>query len=471
MPALFGIYNLTAPSGLAIERQESSLARMEISIDESDKTQVDLLNKVCTLVESGDRGMALANAYAQLGQRLAQKEMPDAAERCFTNCLTICTREPGQYNRNKIIALTYLSDLFRHQARYAEAREMSQQASNDAQEALKQANDKNRAALSETLAVCLNKESLVEDAAGNYSQGEEKARQSLALYQKYKGEKDPLYAIASLALADNLRQEGRYKEALPILVNAEAVLDKSDNKNAHFAREKATAKNNLGALYYWMGDYLKAEKLIQVGYQMRLKKKGEYSDEVANSLGDLGCTYQKTGQLGKAEDALIKALRIRKKLLGAHRETAIVLGNLGNLYSQKNLLPKAITYYKSALEMLAMRDLSDHPEAAEYQEGLGIVLGREKHYKEALKSLRDSLQLRIKCLGKNNPDTAKSMISLGKVLTWIENDKKDKSERDYGEADRYLSEGKQILAATLGVNHGDYREVEQFEQRQKKFEQ
>ncbi len=348
---------------------------------------------------------------------------------------------------------------------------MSQEATRDAQQALKQANEKNRAVLSETLAICLNKESLIEDAAGNYVLGEEKARQSLALYQEYKGDKDPLYAIASLALADNLRQEGRYKEALPILVNAEAVLSKTDEKNAHFAREKATAKNNLGALYYWMGDYPKAEKLILEGYQMRLKKKGEYSDEVANSLGDLGCIYQKTGQLDKSEDAYRKALTIRKKLLGPHRETAIVLGNLGNLYSQKNLLPKAITYYNAALDMLALRGLSDHPEAAEYQEGLGIVLGREKHYKEALKNLRESLELRIKCLGKNNPDTGKSMISLGKVLTWIENDIQDKGERDYQEANRYLSEGKEILANTLGANHGDYKEVEQFEEQQKQLEQ
>lgn len=469
-PLLLALLGFTLQAhypGWTIESNDAAITSTDIRIDKNDTTQVKLLEKIQSLVDSGERGIPLASAYAKLGLTLVKTGQNESAERCLTNCLTISRREPGLNDRNKIMALTYLSDLFRHCARYEEARKLSQEASRDAQKAIEQSADKDSRILRETLAICLNKESLIEDGAGNYLKGEAKGRQSMALYQKLKGSKDPDYAVASLALADNLRQEGRYKEALPILKNAVQVLAKTDDNNAHYARENATARNNLGALYFWLGDYPKAEKLLQDGYQMRLKKLGEYSDEVANSLGDLGCVYQKTGRMQRAEKAYQEALTIRKKLLGAHRETAIVLGNLGNLASEQGQWEKARDYYQEALDMLLQRGLDGHPETAEYQEGLGLVLAHEKHYQESIKTLHDSLTIRLRCLGKNNPDTAKSIIALSKVLTWRENDKKDKTQRDYTEAKRYMSEGKQILAHTLGVNHGDYKKVEKFEEQQK----
>jgi Tetratricopeptide repeat. len=468
-PLLLALLGFTLQAhypGWTIESNDAAITSTDIRIDKNDTTQVKLLEKIQSLVDSGERGIPLASAYAKLGLTLVKTGQNESAERCLTNCLTISRREPGLNDRNKIMALTYLSDLFRHCARYEEARKLSQEASRDAQKAIEQSADKDSRILRETLAICLNKESLIEDGGWKLPKGRSKS-------QTVDGSLSKIERIEGPRLRGSQPGSGRQSAPRGSLqrsfadINAVQVLAKTDDNNAHYARENATARNNLGALYFWLGDYPKAEKLLQDGYQMRLKKLGEYSDEVANSLGDLGCVYQKTGRMQRAEKAYQEALTIRKKLLGAHRETAIVLGNLGNLASEQGQWEKARDYYQEALDMLLQRGLDGHPETAEYQEGLGLVLAHEKHYQESIKTLHDSLTIRLRCLGKNNPDTAKSIIALSKVLTWRENDKKDKTQRDYTEAKRYMSEGKQILAHTLGVNHGDYKKVEKFEEQQK----
>ncbi|MBK9774342.1 MAG: tetratricopeptide repeat protein [Candidatus Obscuribacter sp.] len=283
----------------------------------------------------------------------------------------------------------------------------------------------------------------------------------MELYKQIRAADDPVVASASIALADNLRQQGKYKEALPILVSAQGSLTKCKDKR--YAHSAATATNNLGAIYFWLGDYAKAEPLIESAYQMRRSVVSGNSDEIANSLGDLAAIYHKTGRYDKAESALHEALAIRQKSVGgAHRETALLLGNLGNLYAAQGKNDEAVKYYNQAIEVLKKAGLSQHPESGEYLEGLGLTLAKERQFDEALKLLRQSLVIRKKAFGLSNPDTAKSMVAIGKVLKW-QQDALPEGRRDYREAGRYLRDGAARLKETLGADHPDYLSVGKFE--------
>ena len=414
---------------------------------------------VAKLRASGPPGLPLASALARLGFAAEAIEDLPTAEAALNECLEISRKYPGKNNSNLIVALIYMSDLRRHQGRYNAAYDLSSQARRMAQaRVVAESNSKESV---DDLAICLNKLSLVEDGAGRYKRGEELARQSMELYKQIRAADDPVVASASIALADNLRQQGKYKEALPILVSAQGSLTKCKDKR--YAHSAATATNNLGAIYFWLGDYAKAEPLIESAYQMRRLVVSGNSDEIANSLGDLAAIYHKTGRYDKAESALHEALAIRQKSVGrAHRETALLLGNLGNLYAAQGKNDEAVKYYNQALDVLKKAGLSQHPESGEYLEGLGLTLAKEKQFDEALKLLRQSLTIRKKAFGLSNPDTAKSMVAIGKVLKW-QQDALPEGRRDYREAGRYLRDGAARLKETLGADHPDYLSVGKFE--------
>jgi len=413
---------------------------------------------VAKLRASSPPGLPLASALARLGFAAESIEDLPTAEAALEECLAISRQYPGKNNTNLIVALIYMSDLLRHKGNYDAAYDLASQARNMAQARVKAESNSKESV--DDLAICLNKLSLVEDGAGHYSQGEKLARQSMDLYKQIRSSDDPVVASASIALADNLRQQGKYKEALPILLSAHDTLSKCKDKR--YAHSAATATNNLGAIYFWLGDYAKAESLIESAYQMRRAVVSANSDELANSLGDLAAIYHKTGRYDKAEVALSEALAIRQKSVGgAHRETALLLGNLGNLYAAQSKNEEAIKYYNQAIDVLKKAGLSQHPESGEYLEGLGLTLAKEKQFDEALKLLRQSLAIRKKAFGVDNPDTAKSMVAIGKALKW-QQDALPEEKRDYRESAQFLREGAHKLKQALGAEHPDFLSVTRF---------
>ena len=82
-----------------------------------------------------------------------------------------------------------------------------------------------------------------------------------------------------------------------------------------------------------MGQYEKAEPLLVRAMDIRKQVLGEDHADYANSLNSLAVFYQVTGQYEKAEPLLVKALSIRKNELGEnHPEYATSLNNLAILY-------------------------------------------------------------------------------------------------------------------------------------------
>ncbi|MBI5171673.1 MAG: tetratricopeptide repeat protein [Candidatus Melainabacteria bacterium] len=414
---------------------------------ESENKLESLQQEVRRLRKDRPESIALASALARLGLAAESFDQWQLAGQALQECLTISRRHPGKDNGNLIVALIYLADHVRHQGRYSQARRLAQEAARLG-ESGKQ----------EDLAVCLSKLALIEDGAGCYAAGEAYARRALEIFKRI-SLTAPSTAVASLALADNLRQQGKYREALPILKEATAIL-KESGAGSPYAREAATARNNLGALYFWLGDYTNAEIDLNEALKMRLAVLPPESEEIANSLGDLAAVYHKTGRYQLCEEKLRQALKIRLSTLGRnHRETAILLGNLGNLYSQQAKYEEARDYYQQALQTLRAAGLQDHPEAGEYLEGLGLLETKQGNLPLAEKYLERSLKLRERTFGEQNPDTAKSKLALGRLLLARADKASDPKLRS-----RYLdsalakiSSAKETLERTLGPEHNDLK--------------
>jgi tetratricopeptide (TPR) repeat protein len=99
-------------------------------------------------------------------------------------------------------------------------------------------------------------------------------------------------------------------------------------------RQKQTA-DSLGKLYHAMGEYAKAEPLLQEALRIRQKVLGSEHPDTVTSLNNLAVQYQDMGEYAKAEPLYQEALRLHKKVLGPeHPNTANSLNNLAELYQR-----------------------------------------------------------------------------------------------------------------------------------------
>ena len=81
----------------------------------------------------------------------------------------------------------------------------------------------------------------------------------------------------------------------------------------------AMSLNNLGALYYNMGNLPKAEEYYIKSLKIRQNLFGENHSDVATCLNNLGILYINMGNLPKAEEFNIKSLKIYQNLFGERK--------------------------------------------------------------------------------------------------------------------------------------------------------
>jgi len=143
-----------------------------------------------------------------------------------------------------------------------------------------------------------------------------------------------------------LRNAGRYDDAVPLAERALAILEKAlgaEHPNV------ATALNSLATLYANKGDYERAEPLYQRALTILEKALGAEHPDVATALNNLAALYAYKGDYARAEPLYQRALAITEKALGAeHPDVATSLSNLATLYEAKGDLVRAVQVSRRA---------------------------------------------------------------------------------------------------------------------------
>src|SRR3989442_458425 len=107
--------------------------------------------------------------------------------------------------------------------------------------------------------------------------------------------------------ADQLSENGRYKDAVNIVTQLCKMIKRNFGENNS---DYANSLNNLGLMYYYMGDYSKAEPLYKNALEIRGKVLGENDSDYAASLQNLALLYSDIGYYSKAEPLYQRATRI-----------------------------------------------------------------------------------------------------------------------------------------------------------------
>ncbi|MDR0563958.1 MAG: DUF3856 domain-containing protein [Azoarcus sp.] len=179
----------------------------------------------------------------------------------------------------------------------------------------------------------------------------------------------------------------KYADAQAVLTQAAAIAEKNTDIFA-----SAKIYNNLGAAYYYQGNYKKALVWDEKAFDA-IEKSG-VSDNVllTNICDSIVSGYEHLNEPGKAGEWRQKAKAIREKAPSttaaesnsATPESAADIKNTAQTYLEKGDFDDAITLYKQALELEEKTLGYQHPDTIATCDSLAKAYDKKGDYKEAL---------------------------------------------------------------------------------------
>ena len=295
-----------------------------------------------------------------------------------------------------------MGNIYRLEGLYPEAREWITRGVNAVDKLKPQ--DKKR------LSAAYNYLALFNNSAGEFADSEKNARKAVK-FSIEAGLGKENEAMHRVVLANALRQQGKYKEALPELETAISIL-----KNGEQKRLLAAATNNLGALYFWMGDYNRSLPMLQDGLKQRLQIFGENHPDVANSYLDIGCVEFKLGEINMALEHLEIAQEIRLSKLGAnHPETLSSAANLGVVLLATGDAKRALQLLQHAVETGKTVLGGKNADLAQYQDDYANALAEDKQFDLARTTQEDANAIRRAVFGASSREYAGGLRSLAQI--------------------------------------------------------
>jgi len=163
--------------------------------------------------------------------------------------------------------------------------------------------------------------------------------------------------------ANSLLSQGRYNEAM--VANQQALILAIDEFGAENS-SVASIMNNLGYIYYLLGDLSKAEEFYKSSLIIMEGISDIDSMAMATCLSNLAALYRTMRDYEEAEHYCKRGLALTEKALGReHINVARSLYNLALLYSDQNKFARAESLYHRSLSISERAVGSEHPAIAE----------------------------------------------------------------------------------------------------------
>jgi tetratricopeptide (TPR) repeat protein len=164
------------------------------------------------------------------------------------------------------------------------------------------------------------------------------------------------------------------------------------------------------------------------------------------SMNNLAAAYRIEGKYALAEPLLIKALAIKRRVLGEiHRSTAAAWNNLAALYRVQGRLAEAEPVQLKAVEVWRSVSGDEGPETLVSMNNLATLYQVQKRYAEAEALWTKVLESQRRVLGPKHPNTLEVLASVGEARIQL---------GKYAEAEAPLRE---VLGVWQSINADSWR--------------
>ena len=158
---------------------------------------------------------------------------------------------------------------------------------------------------------------------------------------------------------------------------------------------------------------MKIKKYLEQALELRLET-GDYA-AAGDTMNGLGSLAQRQKDYPAAEEAFIRSLEMREKVLSSNDpDIAQVNTSLGSLYSDMQDYDKARHFYIRAKDIYARALGPEHPRGATALEGLGMVYKKMGANEDAKKVLGQVVEIHRK-KGEQDPNFKRTNGQLEEV--------------------------------------------------------
>ena len=176
---------------------------------------------------------------------------------------------------------------------------------------------------------------------------------------------------------------------------------------------RATLKDTIGLVYFSLGEYDRAQTLIEQALKTRQKLFGDNHAQVAGSLHNLGTVLDYRGDYAGAEAHLRRALAVRKGLHGVrHDDVLRTMSNLASVLHQKGNLVESETLRHQILETRKQLHGDNHLDVARSLSALANSFADKGEYPAAEPLLKRALDLYRKLQGEDHLSTIGALNAL-----------------------------------------------------------
>ncbi len=215
-------------------------------------------------------------------------------------------------------------------------------------------------------------------------------------------------------------------------------------KKAHYINPSSDVLFSLGTNLYYQGRFKEA-----LDYYLKALDSKKYSvDSIpkANLLNNIGAVYYDLDIIPKAFDFFKESLKIRENSNAPKSDIANSYHNISNIYSKYNQREYTIKYIKKALELREHICGPHHIDTASSYKALGLEYSKEGNHQESINYYQKALGIYKEALDDNHPNIASVYNSLGEEYLYIKN---------YSQAFCYLKLAQPILESKMGCDHID----------------
>jgi tetratricopeptide (TPR) repeat protein len=243
-----------------------------------------------------------------------------------------------------------------------------------------------------------------------YRESEPILKRALNIRRQVLGENDRLVAETLDSLGNLYEEQGRSTQAGETYSQALALWEKLLGAEHEDVLQRL---NNLVVLYRLYGKFELAEPLYE-----RILSSNSQEDplEAAQDQINLALLHAAQGKYEQAEQGLNKALTLLESLPNSQAEQAWLLDQLGSVLTRQGRHSDALMRLLQAQQLWHTVLGEEHPDLCINLELLGHLHVLQRHWDEAEKCFRQSLNLKERYLGTLHRETICVMASLGEAM-------------------------------------------------------
>nr|XP_036584338.1 Kinesin light chain 5 [Colletotrichum truncatum]KAF6793856.1 Kinesin light chain 5 [Colletotrichum truncatum] len=211
----------------------------------------------------------------------------------------------------------------------------------------------------------------------------------------------------SLMLGDYSRAEAVIQEAVRV----------REEYLGHEHPDTLTSMANLASTFWNQGRWKEAEELDVRVMETRKRVLGEEHPDTMTSIANLASTYRNQGRLKEAEELEVRVMETRKRVLGEeHPDTMTSIANLASTYRNQGRLKEAEELEVRVMETRKRVLGEEHPDTLTSMANLASTFWNQGRWKEA-----EELEVRVmetskRVLGEEHPDTLTSIANLASTF-------------------------------------------------------